>query len=112
MHDAETPQERRADLAVHVLGLDTVAVGASLLAVKSASLTSGPSLFRVCLYIAGLVAAIGCSALYHIVTRPDWKQVLRRLDHAAVFVMIAGTYTALASITVHTLSGFFVLGVV
>ena len=38
---------------------------------------------------------LGCSAVYHVwrsCRRRDW---LRRLDHAAIFVMIAGTYTPL-----------------
>jgi hemolysin III len=43
------------------------------------------------------LAMIGFSAAYNLVPqhRPS-KQVLRRLDHAAIFIMIAGTYTPLA----------------
>jgi hemolysin III len=45
-------------------------------------------------YGAALTAQFGVSALYH---RPRWgdraRLVMRRLDHAAIFVLIAGTYT-------------------
>jgi hemolysin III len=45
-------------------------------------------------YGAALTAQFGVSALYH---RPNWgdraRLVLRRLDHAAIFLLIAGTYT-------------------
>ncbi len=45
-------------------------------------------------YGASLVALFGASALYH---RPTWaagpRRWLRRLDHAAIFLLIAGTYT-------------------
>jgi len=45
-------------------------------------------------YAAALTALFGVSALYH---RPRWgdraRLLLRRLDHAAIFVLIAGTYT-------------------
>lgn len=50
----------------------------------------------VVVYLAGLLAMLTCSALYSVwrsCPRRDW---LRRLDHAAIFIMIAGTYTPLA----------------
>jgi hemolysin III len=50
----------------------------------------------VAVYTASLVALFGVSAAYH---RPTWtpraRQWMRRLDHAAIFVFIAGTYTPL-----------------
>ncbi|MFL5937357.1 MAG: hemolysin III family protein [Gaiellaceae bacterium] len=47
---------------------------------------------------AGSVAAMfGASALYHRVTwRPSVRRWMRRLDHAMIFVLIAGTYTPFA----------------
>lgn len=33
------------------------------------------------------------STLYHAVTPPRWKQVLRIVDHGAIYLLIAGTYT-------------------
>ena len=45
------------------------------------------------LYAAGLVAMLGCSALYNLAGDGPRKALLRRFDHAAIFVMIAGTYT-------------------
>jgi hemolysin III len=48
------------------------------------------------IYAASLAALFGISALYH---RPNWpaapRAVMKRLDHAAIFVFIAGTYTPL-----------------
>ena len=47
-------------------------------------------------YGASLTALFGVSALYH---RPHWspekRQIMRRLDHSAIFLLIAGTYTPL-----------------
>jgi len=46
------------------------------------------------IYGATLAALFGISALYH---RPHWappqRQIMRRLDHSAIFLLIAGTYT-------------------
>ena len=49
------------------------------------------------LYAASLAGLLGISALYHRPMWPDRIRVwLRRVDHAAIFVLIAGTYTPLA----------------
>ena len=47
-------------------------------------------------YIVGLMAMLGCSAIYNVWQSCGRREWLRRLDHAAIFVMIAGTYTPLA----------------
>lgn len=49
------------------------------------------------IYGASLATMLGVSALYH---RPTWspgpRAWMRRLDHAAIFVLVAGTYTPFA----------------
>ncbi len=47
-------------------------------------------------YSAGLVGMLGASAAYHLARPGRVKERLRRLDHAMIFVMIAGTYTPFA----------------
>jgi hemolysin III len=45
------------------------------------------------IYAAGLLAMLGCSAAYNMFRTSRWRDWLRRFDHAAIFAMIAGTYT-------------------
>jgi hemolysin III len=46
------------------------------------------------IYSLSLVALLGISAFYHRPTwSPDARAIMRRLDHSAIFVLIAGTYT-------------------
>jgi hemolysin III len=56
-------------------------------------------------YIASLATQFGVSALYH---RPTWgptgRRVMRRFDHAAIFVLIAGTATPFALTLPHQAS--------
>jgi hemolysin III len=64
-------------------------------------------------FAASVVAMLGASALYHRVTwsvraRP-W---LRRLDHAGIYLLIAGTYTPVGLLTLHGTMREVVLGVV
>ena len=47
-------------------------------------------------YGGGPLAMLICSALYNGAVHSPRRELLRRLDHAAIFVMIAGTYTPLS----------------
>ncbi|QIK64030.1 hemolysin III family protein [Leucobacter viscericola] len=48
-------------------------------------------------YMLSSMLLFGNSALYHRINwRPEVKQVFRRIDHANIFVLIAGSYTPLA----------------
>jgi len=87
--------EHLADAIVHVLGI-LFAINASLWLLSH--VTGLSVVVSVTVYCLGLLAMIGFSAAYNLVPhhRPS-KQVLRRLDHAAIFIMIAATYTPFAA---------------
>jgi hemolysin III len=44
---------------------------------------------------------LACSAAYHLVSNPSRRTSLRQLDHAAIFLMIAGTYTPFTTCRLH-----------
>jgi len=90
-----TRNEHRVDLAIHILGV-LFAVNASLWLLWR--VTGLPAAVSVSVYCAGLVAMIVLSATYNLwpVHRSS-KQWLRRLDHSAIFIMIAATYTPFAA---------------
>jgi hemolysin III len=89
-----TRHEDIADAVVHVLGI-VFAIDASLWLLFH--VTGLSVVVSVTVYCLGLLAMIGFSAAYNLVPeyRPT-KQILRRFDHAAIFIMIAGTYTPFA----------------
>lgn len=61
------------------------------------ALAPGHARAAAAVYAVSLATMLGVSALYH---RPTWsprpRRWLRRLDHAAIFVLVAGTYTPFA----------------
>ena len=90
----EWRREWLADGAVHALGLILGVTGAiAMLAVVVSSDRS--QLLPIAVYIFGLLAMLACSAAYNVWQSSRHREWLRRLDHAAIFVMIAGTYTPL-----------------
>jgi len=107
-----TIRERVADGCIHIIG-----VAASLVALTALlviGVQSKTTLWVVSLTIYGLalVATFSCSAGYNLVVRPKLKEVLRRLDHAAIFLMIAGTYTPFILIKMNDAWGLGLLAVV
>ena len=92
-----TRAERFVDAVVHVSGL-ALAVPAAIALIVAAALFDGRAALvaAVAIYAAGLLAMLGCSAAYHMIDVPRWSELLRRLDHAAIYVKIAATQTPFA----------------
>jgi len=88
--------EQLADRCVHGVGLVAGPLGAVLLIAAAAGSGNALVSVSVAIYGVGLVAMIGASALYNLAPPSRRKEWFRRLDHAAIFLMIAGTYTPFA----------------
>lgn len=109
---ASARQERRIDGAVHVLGVSAALIGAVLLLRDSLAGHDARTILAAWVYSAGALAMFGFSAAYHLATRPDRRGILRRCDHAAIFVMIAGSYTPFALVSVGGTLGLGLLALV
>jgi hemolysin III len=88
--------ERFADNVIHVVGVASGVIACVVLAILALPSAGVRMVVSVSLYASGLMAMLWCSALYNMMRDGSWKRILRRLDHAAIFVMIAGTYTPFA----------------
>jgi hemolysin III len=89
-----TPGEKLADGLVHAVGLLAAAAGGGALLVLSLVSHSGAGLaVASSLYILCLIAMLSCSAAYNLTQASRARPFLRRLDEAAIFLMIAGSYT-------------------
>ena len=82
-----------ADGWIHALGVTAGIAGAAALLGLAMSQGDARLIAVTALYALGLVAMLLFSALYNMVRPSAWKERLRRLDRAAIFAMIAGTYT-------------------
>ena len=64
-------------------------------------------------FAVALATMFGVSALYHRITwRPGPRRWMRRLDHAAIYLLIAGTYTPFALLALPTTWRWTILPVV
>jgi len=87
-----TPAAKCADLVVHVVGLTLALVGGIVLLSLAVTAGSISKVVGVSIYAAGILAMLAFSTAYNF-ARPQHRPTLRRLDHAGIFLMIAGSYT-------------------
>ena len=86
---------RRADAVVHILGVPLGAIAAVVLLVRAALAadTGAITWLSLLLYAATLVAMLAFSAAYNLTRTAHRVERLRAVDHATIFLLIAGTYT-------------------
>jgi hemolysin III len=84
--------ERVVDLGIHLLGLGFAFIGIPVLVAFTLPRMTVATGISVPLYALGLLSMLTCSALYHFSKGGRAKEILRRFDQAAIFLMIAGTY--------------------
>lgn len=86
-----------ADGVVHGIGIACGVVAVSALFVLAAQSVDMWQLTSVLIYGAGLLAVLIISAVYNLWPVSQMKWILRRFDHSAIYLLIAGTYTPLVA---------------
>jgi hemolysin III len=105
-------RERLADTLVHIAGVAFGMIGATALMLASIGKLPARDIAGLAVYSAGLIAMFAASAIYNLARKPVLKERLRRLDHAAIFLMIAGSYTPFALIKIGGETGLALLAAV
>ncbi len=89
-----------------------ISVGLGIALVISAP--SGTATAAAAVYAASVATLFGSSAVYHRVDwkRPNARRWMRRLDHSAIFLLIAGSYTPFALLALDGTLADVILGVI
>ncbi len=104
--------EERASSLIHAFGVLLSACGLILLVPTAARGGGASHVASVCVYGITLMLLYTASTLYHGVGLQRLKPLLRRLDHAAIFLLIAGTYTPFTLITLRGAWGWALFALV
>jgi len=100
---------RAVDRSILAATLAFSLVALTMLAHRAAASTDRWRALAVLVYGATLATSALCSFLYHALPRARCRPLLRYFDHAAIFLLIAGTYTPFASGDLRGPLGFSVL---
>jgi hemolysin III len=99
--------ELAADRILHLMGTFAGVVGSAILVGIAAVIADRPTFSASLVYSVCLLTMLGCSAAYNLASNASRREFLRKLDHAAIFLMIAGTYTPF---TTCRLNGVWAIG--
>jgi len=99
-----------ANAITHGIGAILAVLGAIYLIAVS---TRGSAWVAVscCVFSVTLVLVYVCSTLYHSLVRTRARHVFQVLDHSAIYLLIAGTYTPITLVSLHGALGWSVFGV-
>ncbi len=86
--------EFTADALVHVVGCCLGLAGAAALLSVAFTSATPAEFVSLLVYLFGLLSMLGFSAAYNLLPGAKVRPALRSLDHSAIYLMIAGTYTA------------------
>jgi hemolysin III len=91
-----TPLEERLHVAIHGVGLILGVVATCWLLSQAAVSASGWRILGVAAFGLSAILVLVTSTIYHSRADPVARLRWRQLDHAAIFLLIAGTYTPFA----------------
>lgn len=89
----------------HGLGVVLAIAGAVLLLWRSSS-GSATVIVSSAIFGSTLILVYVCSTIYHSLIRTRARHVLRILDHSAIYLLIAGTYTPFTLVSLHGRTGW------
>lgn len=104
--------EEIASSLIHGIGIVLSIAGLAALVAFAARDGEPRHVASVSVYGASLILLYTASTLYHGIPSPRAKPVLRTLDHAAIFLLIAGTYTPFTLISLKGAWGWSLFAIV
>jgi len=103
-------KEEALNVLSHAGGLILSMVGLVLLVIRASLHGSAWHVVSFSIFGASMVALYAASTAYHSVRGPRLKERMRVVDHAAIYILIAGTYTPFTLITLKGTGGWMIFG--
>ena len=106
-----SPLEESINIISHAIGL-MLSIIALVLLVLHANLHG--NLWHVvsfAIFGASLISLYAASTIYHSAKKPKLRRRLRIIDHATIYILIAGTYTPFTLVTLNGSTGWVIFGV-
>ena len=89
----QSPGEEIANSLSHGLGFVAALASAPILVLTTAQTGRTLNVIGAAIFAVTMVLLYCASTIYHAVPHPRTKALLKKLDHGAIFLLIAGTYT-------------------
>jgi|TARA_R110000822_G_scaffold244860_10_gene373539 hemolysin III len=96
----------------HGVGIVLAIAGLCVLVTFSALYGSAVHVVASSIFGASMIVLYTASTLYHSLPMPETKRIMRVVDHASIYLLIAGTYTPFTLVTLEGAWGWSLFGVV
>ncbi|MFN0728495.1 PAQR family membrane homeostasis protein TrhA [Polaribacter gochangensis] len=103
-------KEEKINIASHAFGLILSIIAFPFLVLKSLYFEGFWKPFSLLIFGMSLIILYAASTFYHSATKPKLRRRLNIFDHAAIYVLIAGTYTPFTIITLEGETGWIIFG--
>jgi len=103
--------EEKLNIYSHLLGVFLSLIALVLLTIKALEMESNLHLVSFIIFGSSLILLYTASAKYHGQTEPQKRSKHQIFDHSAIYILIAGTYTPYALVTLSGSSGYILFGV-
>tara|TARA_R110000850_G_scaffold67677_1_gene150644 strand:+ start:11513 stop:12169 length:657 start_codon:yes stop_codon:yes gene_type:complete len=96
----------------HGVGIVLAIAGLCVLVTFSALYGTAVHVVASSIFGASMIVLYTASTLYHSLPMPETKRIMRVVDHASIYLLIAGTYTPFTLVTLEGAWGWSLFGVV
>lgn len=104
--------EEIANSITHGIGIVLAIAALGVLATFASLYGNVWHIVSVCVYGTTMILLYTASTLYHSIQHPRAKNILQTLDHSAIFLLIAGTYTPFTLVSLRGPWGWSLFGVI
>lgn len=106
-----SPAEERVNISSHAIGLLLSVVALALLVMHASSNGDVWHIVSFSVFGASLIILFAASTIYHSSRDPASRARLRVVDHASIYVLIAGTYTPFTLVTLNGTTGWTIFAI-
>ncbi len=106
-----SPLEEKINVVSHAAGLVLSVAALVLLVIRAAGYGDAWRIVSFSIFGVSLIVQYAASTFYHNAKDPVVRNRLRIFDHATIFVLIAGTYTPFALVTLNGVAGWVIFGI-
>lgn len=97
----------------HFIGMLMALAAATPLLIKAARTPGYTHVLALTIFIISMILLYAASTVYHTLDiSPRVNQILRKVDHMMIFILIAGTYTPVCMLVLGDRTGWIMLGLV
>jgi hemolysin III len=112
MSSKYSPLEEKWNVYTHLSGIILSVFATILMLYKTIPTHHIYKTVSAIIFGLSLIILYTASTLYHNATNPSKRRLLNIFDHAAIFVLIAGTYTPFALVSLHGKTGWWLFGII